>query len=76
MDVPDSGDFADVVREELVKDGVAPGDIFSVSAATGQGVLDLVRRVRKVLDELGPAQVSDSFLSRVLVLRYLVSFYE
>ncbi len=31
--------------------------IFPISAATGQGVLDLVRAVRAVLDELGPQAV-------------------
>jgi hypothetical protein len=56
IDVPDSGDFADVMREELMAEGVAESDIFPISAATGQGVLDLVRRVRALLDEMGPAK--------------------
>ncbi len=56
IDVPDSGDFVDVMREELLKEGVAPDYIFPVSAATGQGILELVRRVRLTLDGLGPPQ--------------------
>ena len=48
IDVPDSGDFTDFVKEELLAEGVALENIFPVSAATGQGVLDLVRRVRQV----------------------------
>lgn len=37
--------------------GVPAERIFPISAATGQGVLDLVRAVRAVLDELGPQAV-------------------
>ena len=37
-------------------EGVDEGDIFPISAVTGQGVLPLVRRVRQVLDQLGPAE--------------------
>ena len=43
-------------QEELVAEGVDEGDIFPISAVTGQGVLPLVRRVRQVLDQLGPAE--------------------
>ena len=56
VDVPDSGDYIDFVREELMADGIPAGNIFAVSAATGQGVLDLVRRVRQVVDDLGPLE--------------------
>ncbi|BDA41236.1 GTPase Obg [Coccomyxa sp. Obi] len=52
IDVPDSGDYIDEVREFLLGEGVPPEDIFAISAATGQGVRDLVRRVRDVLDTL------------------------
>ena len=45
VDVPDSGDYTDFVREELEAEGIPPGNIFPISAATGQGVLDLVRWV-------------------------------
>lgn len=59
MDLPDSGDYWDLVREQLVNEcGVPPERLLSVSAATGQGVLDVVRAVRGVLDELGPAKPS------------------
>lgn len=56
VDLPDSGDYSEFVREELIAEGVSPDDIFTVSAATGQGVLDLVRRTRGILDQLGPLQ--------------------
>ena len=56
IDVPDSGDYIDEVREFLLGEGVPPEDIFAISAATGQGVRDLVRRVRDVLDTL-PVEV-------------------
>ena len=52
IDLPDSGDYIDEVREFLLGEGVPPEDIFAISAATGKGVKDLVRRVRIVLDEL------------------------
>jgi len=56
VDVPDSGDYVDVVREELLAEGVPPENVFAISAATGQGVLELVRRVRQVVDDLGPPE--------------------
>lgn len=52
IDLPDSGDYIDEVREFLLGEGVPPEDIFAVSAATGKGVRDLVRRARIVLDAL------------------------
>ena len=45
-----------ILQEELVAEGVDEGDIFPISAVTGQGVLPLVRRVRQVLEQLGPAE--------------------
>ncbi|KAG2484430.1 hypothetical protein HYH03_016740 [Edaphochlamys debaryana] len=56
IDVPDSGDFWEMVQEQLTTEYGVPADrIFAVSAATGRGVTELVRAVRGVLDELGPA---------------------
>lgn len=52
IDLPDSGDYIDEVREFLLGKGVPLEDIFAISAATGRGVRDLVRRVRAVLDAL------------------------
>ncbi|KAG2433016.1 hypothetical protein HXX76_008743 [Chlamydomonas incerta] len=55
VDIPDSGDFWEMVREQLTQELGVPADrIFPISAATGQGVIELVRGVRAVLDELGP----------------------
>lgn len=53
IDVPDSGDYIDDVRE-LLRDkyGVAPENVLPVSAVSGEGVLELVRAVRKRLDEM------------------------
>lgn len=56
VDLPDSGDYSEFVKEELMAEGVLESDIFMISAASGQGVLDLVRRTRAVLDTLGPLQ--------------------
>ncbi|GLC56716.1 hypothetical protein PLESTB_001138100 [Pleodorina starrii] len=56
VDLPDSGDFWELVREQLVGELGLPAErVFAVSAATGRGVTELVRAVRAVLDELGPA---------------------
>ncbi len=52
IDLPDSGDYIDEVCEFLLGEGVPPEDIFAVSAATGKGVRDLVRRTRIVLDAM------------------------
>ncbi|GFR45678.1 hypothetical protein Agub_g7092 [Astrephomene gubernaculifera] len=59
VDLPDSGDFWEIVREQLTEElGVQAERVFPISAATGQGVMQLVRAVRGVLDEMGPAQVT------------------
>lgn len=52
MDVPESSDYWDDVRQFLGEAGVVSDDILATSAATGQGVTDMVRRVRRVLDAL------------------------
>ena len=52
MDLPDSSDYWEEVQEFLQQRGIPATDIFPIIAATGQGVLDLVRRLRAVLDEL------------------------
>jgi len=46
IDLPDSGEFWEDVREELVAKGANPDNIYPVSAATGQGVTVSVRRRR------------------------------
>ena len=56
IDVPDSGDFWEVVREELMADGIPAERIFAVSAVSGKGVTDLVRSVRRMLDDMGPPE--------------------
>ena len=53
VDLPDSADYLDDVRAHLAEShGVHPDDVIAVSAATGTGVPELVRRVRMLLDEL------------------------
>lgn len=53
IDLPDSADYEDIVREFLVSQhGLSDKDVFAVSAATGMGVKQLVRAVRAALDEL------------------------
>lgn len=54
MDLPDSSDYWDEVQEYLQKQGIEERNILAISAATGQGVMDLVRRLRSVLDALPP----------------------
>lgn len=45
VDIPDSGDFWEMVREQLTTELGVPADrIFPISAATGQGVIELVGR--------------------------------
>ncbi len=61
IDLPDSGDYIDEVREFLLGNGLAEEDVHAISAVTGQGVLGVVRRARQVLDQL-PAEVSSAFL--------------
>ena len=64
MDLPDSADYADDVREFLRQQGVEDKNIVAISAATGLGVLDVVRRVRVLLDEM-PELVSCPWMSSV-----------
>ena len=52
MDVPDASDYWPDMRELLQQEGVDAEDIVSVSAVSGQGVPELVRRVRARLEEL------------------------
>ena len=57
IDLPDSGDYIEEVREFLLGRGLAPEDVHAMSAVTGQGVLGVVRRARELLDQL-PSEVS------------------
>lgn len=60
-DVPESGDYWEFVREYLVEEeGLDPSRVIPISAVTGRGVTDLVRIVRGVLDEMGPAVMEPS----------------
>lgn len=59
MDVPDSSDYWDEIREGLLARGVAEDDVIAISAVSGRGVTDIVRRVRTVLDAL-PAEEAPS----------------
>jgi len=52
MDVPDSSDYWDDIREALLSLGVFRDNIIPISAATGRGVTELVRRARQVLASL------------------------
>eukprot|EP00889_Picochlorum_renovo_P001589 jgi/Picre1/28619/NNA_004019.t1 len=52
MDVPDSSDYWDEIRQGLLDRGVDTDDIFSISAVAQVGVNKIVRRVRTVLDSL------------------------
>jgi len=54
MDVPDSSDYWEEVQEHLLGQGIPTENVLPISAATGQGVIDLVRRLRAVLDSLPP----------------------
>ena len=57
MDVPDSSDYWADIQDHLAQNGIPREDILPISAVTGEGVIDLVRRLRTVLDAL-PAMVS------------------
>ncbi len=59
MDVPDSSDYWEDIQEHLIANGVPSDNVLPISAATGEGVVELVRRLRNVLDEL-PQTVSPS----------------
>ena len=66
IDLPDSADYADDVREFLEQEGVAGQNIVAISAATGQGVLDVVRRTRVLLDEMPePVRALSSCLPKI-----------
>lgn len=52
MDVPDSSDYWDDIHEALLSLGVLSDNIIPISAATGRGVTELVRRARQVLASL------------------------
>jgi GTP-binding protein len=52
VDLPDSGDYAEEVAQQLAAEGVPAERVFAISAATGRGVPPLVRAVRLLLDAL------------------------
>ena len=59
VDLPDSGDYWELVRDCLTDEmGVPAARIFPVSAATGRGVSELVRGVRALLDEMDVAEAA------------------
>jgi GTPase len=64
VDLPDSADYFADVAAHLTGDGLDPADIIAVSAATGTGAVDLVRRVRAKLAALpvtpGPVRATDA----------------
>lgn len=53
MDLADSSDYLEEVQEYMERQGLDPADVVAISAVTGRGVLDLVRRIRQVLDAVG-----------------------
>ena len=54
MDVPDASDYWPDLREMLLAEGIAPEDCLAISAVAGQGTVELIRRVRALLEELPP----------------------
>lgn len=67
LDLPDARLAVPAVREHLAKRGI---EVFPISAVTGEGVLDLVRAVRKLLAEQPaappPVPLSERELERPL----------
>ena len=65
VDLPDSADyFADVASHLASSCGLDPSDVMAVSAVSGVGVVDLVRRVRALLDAMpagdGPVRATEA----------------
>lgn len=60
MDVPDSSDYWEDVREQLAGEGVAQDAVFAISAVSGRGVTELVRAVRALLDTLPEEEVEEA----------------
>ncbi len=52
MDVPDSSDYWDEIRAGLHERGVLDEDVLPMSAVAQVGVSEIVRRVRRILDDL------------------------
>eukprot|EP01025_Chloroclados_australasicus_P027994 TRINITY_DN27714_c0_g1_i1.p1 TRINITY_DN27714_c0_g1~~TRINITY_DN27714_c0_g1_i1.p1 ORF type:complete len:607 (+),score=67.33 TRINITY_DN27714_c0_g1_i1:13-1833(+) len=58
MDVPESAEFFELVREYLIiEKKVDEKNIFAISAVTGEGVVNVVRRVRQQLQTLSDEPV-------------------
>ena len=60
MDIPDSSDYWTDIQASLKGLGVPADKMCPISAATGQGVVDLIRLVHTALDEL-PAEVQSLY---------------
>lgn len=70
MDLADSSDYLEEIQEYMQEQGLDPRDVVAISAVTGRGVLDLVRRVRQVLDSLGEEVCSLCPAGPVLAVSY------
>jgi 50S ribosomal subunit-associated GTPase HflX len=70
MDLPDASDYLDEVMDYMKARGLPAEDVVAISAVTGRGVTDLVRRVRARLDEL-PEEVG---LHAIRILTGTVDF--
>jgi GTP-binding protein len=52
MDIPESSEYLELFREQVAKHGIEDRDIFPISAASRQGVQELLYRIADELDNL------------------------
>lgn len=52
MDVTESSDYWEEVAQQLQSEGLQPDNMLAISAVSGQGVVELVRRLHSMLDSL------------------------
>lgn len=69
-DLPDAQAYDDLLRPQIIEWGIAPEDIFSMSAATKQGIQPLIGRIVEYLREMPARYETLSHSKEVLTFQY------
>lgn len=69
-DLPDAQAYDDLLRPQIIEWGIAPEDIFSMSAATNQGIQPLIGRIVEYLREMPARYETLPHSKEVLTFQY------
>ena len=69
-DLPDAQAYDELLRPQLIASGVAPGDIFTISAATNQGIGPLINRMAEYVRSMGSSYAHLPHSDEVLTFQF------